>query len=55
MAFLVLFALCMPPVTHAVLNRTDPWVLGTPFLYAALFFVYCGLIGVLIWALRRGV
>ena len=54
-AFLVLFALCMPPVTHTVLNRTDPWVLGTPFLYAALLVVYCGLIAVLIWALRRGV
>ena len=55
MAFLVLFALCMPPVTHTVLNRTDPWILGTPFFYAALFVVYSALIGVLIWALRRGV
>ena len=55
MAFLLLFALCMPPVTHTVLNRMDPWMLGTPFLYAALFFVYVALIGVLVWALRRGV
>ena len=54
-AFLALFALCMPPVTHALLNRTEPWILGTPFLYGALFLVYCTLIGVLVWTLRRGV
>lgn len=53
-AFLVLFALCMPPVTHTVLNRAAPWVLGVPFLYAALLVVYVALIGVLVWALRRG-
>jgi hypothetical protein len=55
LAFLLLFALCMPPVTHTLLNRTEPWMLGTPFLYSALFLVYCGLIAVLVWALRRGV
>jgi len=53
--FFALFTLCMPPVTHTLLNRTDPWVLGLPFFYWALLLVYCGLIGVLIWALRRGV
>jgi hypothetical protein len=45
----------MPPVTHTLLNRMDPWMLGTPFIYAALLLVYCALIGVLIWTLRRGV
>jgi len=54
-AFVLLFALCMPPVTHTLLDRVDPWMLGTPFLYAALFFVYVALIGVLVWTLRRGV
>lgn len=53
-AFLLLFALCMPPVTHTVLNRAEPWVLGVPFLYAALLGVYVALIGVLVWALRKG-
>jgi hypothetical protein len=53
--FLVLFALAMPPLTHTVLNRIYPLILGMPFLYAALLFVYVALIGVLIWALRRGV
>lgn len=54
-AFVALFALCMPPVTHTLLNRAEPWVAGFPFFYAALFVVYCALIGVLTWALRRGV
>ena len=55
LAFLALFALCMPPVTHTILNRTDPWLLGMPFFYTALLLIYCALIGVLVWALRRGV
>jgi hypothetical protein len=54
-AFVLLFALCMPPVTHMLLDRVEPWMLGTPFFYSALFFVYVALIGVLVWALRRGV
>lgn len=54
-AFLALFALAMPPVTHDVLNRIEPWVAGLPFLYASLLAVYTGLIVVLLWALRRGV
>ena len=54
-AFVLIFALCMPPVVHTVLNRTEPWIFGTPFLYAALFMVYTALIGVLVWAYRRGV
>jgi hypothetical protein len=54
-AWVVLFALCMPPITHVVLDRPDTWVAGVPFLFAALLVVYTGLIGVLLWALRRGV
>ena len=47
--------LAMPPVTHLVLNRTDPWILGLPFIYASLLIIYTLLILVLVWALRRGV
>ena len=54
-AFVALFLLAMPPVTHTVLNRVDPWILGLPFFYAVLLIVYVALIAVLIWALRRGV
>ena len=54
-AFVVLMALAMPPVTHTVLNRTDPWILGAPFLYVALLVIYVALIGVLLWTWKRGV
>jgi hypothetical protein len=54
-AFLGLLALAMPPVTHRLINRVDPVVLGLPFLYAWLLGVYVALIGVLIWTYRRGV
>jgi hypothetical protein len=54
-AFLALLALAMPPVTHGVLNRVEPVVLGLPFLYAVLLLVYFALIGVLVWAYRRDV
>jgi uncharacterized membrane protein len=54
-AFVVLFMVAMPPVTHSLLNRVQPTVLGLPFLYVALLAVYTGLIGILVWALRRGV
>ena len=53
-AFVALFMLAMPPVTHTVLNRVEPTFLGLPFFYVALFVVYTALIGVLIWAYRRG-
>lgn len=52
--FVALFMLAMPPVTHRVLNRIEPTFLGLPFFYVALFVVYSVLIGVLIWAYRRG-
>ena len=54
-AFAAVFLLAMPPVTHTLLNRIEPSVLGVPFLYLALFGVYLALILVLIWAYRRGV
>jgi uncharacterized membrane protein YwaF len=53
--FVALFMLAMPPVTHAVLDRTDPLILGFPFFYVALFAIYCALIGVLVWTYRRGI
>ena len=54
-AFLAIFLLAMPPVTHTLLNRVEPTILGLPFLYVALLVIYTALIGVLIWALRKGV
>lgn len=54
-AFVALFLLAMPPVTHGVLNRVELYFGGVPFLFAALLVIYCALIGVLVWALRRGV
>jgi hypothetical protein len=54
-AFLLVFAVAMPPITHTVLDRIRPVILGLPFLYAVLLFVYCALIGVLLWALWRDV
>ena len=54
-AFVALFLLAMPPVTHAFLNRIEPSFFGVPFLYVALFIVYVALIAVLILAYRRGV
>ena len=54
-AFLLLFALCMPPFTHTVLNRIQPTVFGIPFFWAALFVIYTLMIGVLIRAFRAGV
>ncbi len=53
--FLVLLALVEPPIVHGLANRVDPWILGVPFLYAYLLAVYTALIGVLIWALRKGI
>lgn len=51
--FLVLMALAQPPAVHLA-DRTEPWVLGVPFLYAYLLAVYAGMIAVLIWAARAG-
>jgi hypothetical protein len=54
-AFLILFALCQPPIVHGVVNRVEPWIGGLPFLYAWLLGVYVAMIGVLVWALRKRV
>mgnify|MGYP001500925634 CR=1 FL=1 len=53
--FVLLFLLAMPPVTHVLLNRIEPTVVGMPFLYVALLVVYLALIGVLLWTLSRKV
>ena len=53
-AFLGLFAFTQPPLVFALANRTDPWLLGVPFLYAYLLVLYIALIGILVWARRRG-
>lgn len=54
-AFLLVLALAMPPVSHTLLNRLEPVILGLPFLYAALLAVYCALVAILVWTYRRGV
>ena len=51
--FLGLFALVEPPFVHSLANRTEPWLLGFPFLYTYLLVLYSALICVLIWALKR--
>ena len=56
LAFLGLMALAQPPLVFWVDARFGPeWVLGMPFLYVYLGAVYFALIGVLLWAGRRGV
>lgn len=52
--FLLLMIMVEPPVVHSLANRIEPWVLGVPFLYAYLFVFYILIIGVLLWALRKG-
>lgn len=53
-AFVALFVLAMPPVTHRILDRPDTWVAGLPLLFVALLAIYIALVGVLVWALRKG-
>ncbi len=49
-------ALVQPPLVFWVDSRFGwAWVLGLPFLYVYLGAVYFALIGVLLWAVRRGV
>jgi hypothetical protein len=54
-SFLALFALTQPPFVHYLANRIEPWIFGLPFLYFYLLALYCVLIAVLLWALRKGV
>jgi hypothetical protein len=53
-AFLAALLLAQPPIV-LLANRIEPRVLGVSFLYAWLLGAYCLMIGVLIWAWRRGV
>ncbi len=50
--FLAFFALTQPPAVYLFANRTQPWILGLPFLYAYLLILYFLLIAVLLWAKR---
>jgi hypothetical protein len=52
--FIALLLLAEPPIVFAVANRIEPWLLGLPFLFGYLLFVYTALIAVLIVARRRG-
>lgn len=54
-AFVALFLLAMPPLTHGVWDRPDAWIAGWPFFFVVLLVIYTALVGVLVWALRRGV
>jgi hypothetical protein len=48
-------ALAQPPIVFWVDTRFgSAWVPGMPFLYVYLGVVYFALIGVLVWAVRRG-
>ncbi len=56
LAFLGLMALVQPPIVFWVDTRFgSAWALGMPFLYVYLGVVYFAMIGVLLWALWRGV
>jgi len=53
-AFVVAMALAQPPIVHGLINRTEPWILGMPFIFAYLLAAYIVGIAVLIWAQRKG-
>ena len=53
--FLLFFSLTQPPMVFWLANRIDPVVLGMPFLYVFLLVDYFILIGILIWARKKGV
>ena len=50
---LFLFLLIQWPVLQAA-NRIEPFVLGMPFLFLYLLVIYVGIIGVLLYAARKG-
>ncbi|NNF26421.1 MAG: hypothetical protein HKN73_04255 [Gemmatimonadetes bacterium] len=54
-AFVAIFLLCMPPVTHLVWDRPGEWIAGWPAFFVVLFLIYSALVGVLLWTLRKGV
>ena len=51
-AFVGGLLLAQPPIVFSFANRTEPWVLGIPFLYAYLTVIYTGLIAVLLLVWR---
>ena len=53
--FLLFFALTQPPLVFWLANRINPVLLGMPFLYVFLLADYFILIGILIWARKKGV
>lgn len=53
-AFIVAMALAQPPIVHGLVNRTEPWILGMPFIFAYLLAAYLIGIAVLIWTQRKG-
>lgn len=54
LAFLALFALTQPPLVFLLGNRVEPRIFGAPFLFVYLLAAYVAMIGVLLWAQRRG-
>ncbi len=54
-SFAILMAMAQPPIVHTLANRIEPSLWGMPFLYVYLLVVYVLMIGVLIWAMRKGV
>lgn len=54
-SFTILMAMAQPPIVHTLANRIEPSLWGMPFLYVYLLAVYVLMIGVLIWAMRKGV
>ena len=48
-------ALSQPPVVHGLVNRTEPWIFGMPFLFVYLLGVYVATIAVLIWTMKKKV
>ena len=52
-AFIVAMVLAQPPIVHGLVNRTEPWILGMPFIFAYLLAAYTVGIVVLIWAHRK--
>ncbi|MCE2423473.1 MAG: hypothetical protein J4G03_09275 [Gemmatimonadetes bacterium] len=53
-AFVALFAFTQPPLVFLLANRIEPWIAGMPFFFVYLLVLYFLLIGVLVWARRRG-
>jgi hypothetical protein len=51
----VLLLMAEPPAVFAFANRIEPRIAGLPFLYAYLAIIYAGMVGVLVWAMRRRV